>query len=162
MRILTVILILTSLGLSAQEQILLKQPIPNRILRQGEATLLQTRNRTRIRIELHTRHLTRIEAKIISSEQQNWPDSADSLRFQTALIEAFTAARTESEKKVSFLIQWTCTADQTGDVKLVWSGGERILEDLSPNYIRDNMQFILMDQFDLNRVQAEKFLSHLK
>ncbi|MDA3873149.1 MAG: hypothetical protein PF795_04240 [Kiritimatiellae bacterium] len=159
MKVLFGILIFLGLGLRAEERILLRSAIQNQLFTQGEATLRQSENRSQIRIDLHTRHLGRVEATILESEQKNWPDSADSHRFQTALHEACKAAQNGSSGKISFLIEWTLTDEKTGQVRLVWSGGEQTLKDLSPDYIRRNMSLILMDQFDLTQAKANAFLS---
>lgn len=157
MKVLFLTILTGLITVSAEEAIVLRRPIPNRLLKQGEARLTRDENGSRIRIDLNTRHLARVERKILAGEKQNWPESADSRRFQDALTQACRTAAS-AEGKVPFLIEWSFTPETTGSVRLKWTGGETILDDLDPAYIRENMILILMDQFSLKRANAEKTL----
>lgn len=157
MKIWLFLLLLNGLTVSAEQQTVLERPIPNRMLQQGVARLMQDKNGCRIQIDLNTRHLANVESKILSSETQNWPGSVDSRRFQAALEEACRSVGS-TRGKVPFLIEWSFSPDTTGSVGLKWTGGETILDNLDPGYVRENMILILMDQFDLDRADAEKTL----
>lgn len=150
------LLLLLCLGVVQAETVIRTAPIPNRLLRQGDALLLESADGTRfVRIDLHTRHLARVEAKIIESESQNWPGSPDSAAYIDALRTLCRQARaTRTGGPVSLLIDW-----HPRHVTLTRGETTLHLSALSPDYLRENLILILIDRFNLSREDALHLLT---
>lgn len=155
MKCLPLLLLLSALGISRAETVLRQSPIPNRLLRQGEALLIEADDTTRfVRIDLHTRHLDRIEAKIIESETRNWPDSPDSTAYIEALRRVCREARAAQKGPIALRIDWTPD-------RVTLAQGESVthLDTLSPEYLRENLVLILVDRFALTPDAARTLLT---
>ncbi len=149
------LLLLLLAPLLPADTILRSAPIPNRLLRQGDALVLDTDNGARLlRIDLHTRHLARVEAKIVEAESLHWPESPHSAAFRAALRAATVEALRDAEGPVAFRIDWS------PDSVLISHGDRSIpVPGLSPDYIRENRILIAMDRFDIDRPTAEHLLT---
>ncbi|MDF3128593.1 hypothetical protein P0Y35_05245 [Kiritimatiellaeota bacterium B1221] len=147
-------LLFLQLALPAEERVVQSAPIPNRILRQGDALLIQPEFGPRfIRIALTTKHLGKVENKIIAGEKQNWPDSKDSARYLKALRELCAQAVESGEKPVILTINW-----HPDRVELLYQDRSITLDDLSADYLQKNLRLILIDRFDLSSDEAEILL----
>jgi hypothetical protein len=145
--------------LSAEETVLKTAPVPNRLLRQGDAILFTRDQDKGVRIELNTRHLNKVRKKIIESEKTHWPDSADSLAYQTALNTACDEALKNGKGVLKFTIEWIRHPDGNGTVYITSEEDTQTLTELSPAYLEKNMIFILIDRFDLTQTEAKALLT---
>ncbi len=134
-------------------EVLRKAPVPNSILRQGDALLIRERERFGGRIDLHTRHLARVRDRILKSEQTNWPRDPASQRYRQAL-EKITDTLLAQKGKTPFRIDWFLHADGSGTVTLGNDDHRIRIDDLPPEYLRGNLLLILQDRFDLTSGQA--------
>ena len=140
-----------------QARVLRGAPVPNRLLRQGDALMIRKGNRFGVRIDLHTRHLRRVRDKILESETLNWPDHPGSRRYRKALA-SVTDPLLKQKGKVAFRIDWLLHPDGTGTVTVGNDQERTRLDNLPPDYVKDNLLLILQDRFDLTPEEAEKEL----
>jgi hypothetical protein len=139
--------------MTAEETVLREAPVPNRMLRQGTAVHFRDGSEEGVRIAFHTRHLPRIEEKILESERTNWPEHPDSLRYREALSDACRKALETGSGRVGFTIEWRTGPEGGGRVTLSWTGGELVLKDLDPDYVSKNLTLILEDRFGITPQQ---------
>ncbi len=138
-------------------RVLRKEPIPNRLLRQGDALLIRDDTYVGVRIDLNTRHLERVCTKILSSEQTNWPNHAGSQAYQFAL-QATEPLRQQGGKH-TLQIDWLITTNGTGIVELRTADQCQTLRDLPAAYLHQNLILILKDQFGLSISEATQILA---
>ena len=142
---------------AASEEVVLKTaPVPNRLLRQGDAVYFRDGETLGVRIVLNTRHLDRVKEKILESEKMNWPDHPDSSRYCTALTKACLEALTDGSGKIPFTIEWRVDPNETGTVHLKWRQGAQTLRGLSPDYLKRNFALILEDRFGIETPGEKK------
>lgn len=142
-----------------EEAVLQKVPLPNRMLRQGDALLIASGEGIGVRIALETRHLKKVEEKILASETENWPDSPDSQRYRASLQRACAAALAQSTGKIPFTIEWFVSPDSKGVVRLYFGDEILEIEDFPADYLQKNLAFIIADNFDMTFVEAEKWIA---
>jgi len=147
---------------AGEEVVVLRSaPVPNRLLRQGDALLIRNGELFGVRIDLNTRHLRKVRSKILQSEQQNWPDHPGSLQYRNALI-TITDTLLKQNGKVTFRIDWFLKPDGSGIVTVGNETGHQKLETLPADYLKDNLLLILQDRFDLTAEEAEAEFDKLK
>ena len=151
MRTLTLALfVFFAISVAASEEVVLKTaPVPNRLLRQGDAVYFRDGETLGVRIVLNTRHLDRVKEKILESEKKNWPDHPDSSRYCAALTQACQQALTAGSGKIPFTIEWRVDPNETGTVHLKWRQGTQTLRGLSADYLKQNFALILEDRFGI-------------
>ncbi|WFB36686.1 hypothetical protein P3T73_02785 [Kiritimatiellota bacterium B12222] len=155
MRVLFVSLILLCFSVHAEESIIARAAIPNRLLKQGEMQLVAPDNAPRfIRIELSTRHLSKVEKKIVEKETLNWPDSPDSLLYLEVLHSLCTQALASGVQPVVLSIQW-----HPDRVSVHYQDQQPVLTNLSPEYLKQNLLLIARDGLDLSAVEAQTLLT---
>ncbi len=158
MRFFYLSLIFLQLALPAGEQVIKSAPIPNRILKQGEALLIQPESGPRfMRIALATKHLGKVEQKIIAGEKENWPDSEDSAAYLKVLRQICNQAAVNGDKPVVFSIHW-----HPDRVEFIYQGQVYPVENLSTLYLEKNLQLILIDRFGLSTEEAETLLQRVE
>lgn len=162
LRILFVTVLLPFSFLWGEEQVLRKTPVPNRFLRQGEVLLLRNGDQVEVRIDLHTKHLKKIQQKIQESEKVNWPDSPDSLLYIQNLNQTCKDAIATGKGKVSFVIKWILNPDGSGRVSLITETDIIDLETLSQWYVKRNMVLILADNFDVTEAEALQWIQEAR
>lgn len=161
-RLLTLTTLLSFLSLFGEEVVRMEKPVPNRLLRQGEAQLIQNGSRVGVRIKLHTRHLTKVQEKIQQGEAANWPGSSESKRYLQNLNALCDEVLAASKGKVNFSIEWMLEADGSGKVKLQSSESKRVLSDLSPEYLKKNLALIMADNFDFSEAEALDWIQDVR
>lgn len=156
------LLLLSALFLThikAEDTVLKTAPVPNRLLKQGEARLITRGDAIGVRIHLHTRHLETVRDRILATETANWPEHPASVRYREALS-ATTAAMLESGNgKLRFQIEWFLRKDGSGYVRIGNETHHRELADLPINYLKRNLLLIMADRFDLTEKEAQALLT---
>lgn len=158
-RLFTLLMVFSLLPVKGEETILQQVPVPNRMLRQGDALLIESGDGIGVRIDLHTRHLKKVEEKILEAETGNWPASPDSQRYLTLLRRACAEAQQLAEGKVAFSIEWWLTSPEKGHVRLRYAGRQADLADLSSAYLQKNLAYIIADHFDMSAGEAAAWIS---
>ena len=154
MRLVLPFLCLLQMALFAEEQVIKRAPLPNRILKQGEALLIQPESGSRfMRIALSTKHLAKVESKIIEGEKRNWPNSADSAAYLKVLRDICRQAIANGDKPVILTLNW-----HSDRVELIYQDKIYPVENLSAEYMEQNLSHILRDRFDLSPAQAKDLL----
>jgi hypothetical protein len=137
-----------------EETVVHRRPVPNRLLKQGEAQVIEVANGARfLRLDFDTKHLRRIEKAIRNAEQTNWPESADSTAYLEALNRMCETALQHADGPVSLVLEW-----RDEEVRLVQDDQEERLP-LASEYLRENRLLILMDRFGVSKEEAKELLT---
>ncbi|MGA0368463.1 MAG: hypothetical protein ACO3N7_03330, partial [Kiritimatiellia bacterium] len=125
-------LLLPFFSLFGEEKVLMEKAVPNRIIRQGDLRVKTSGEQLILQIDLQTRHLGRIQKKILQSETANWPESYDSLQYQQTLSKVIETSRPRKDGKTEFFIEWRLGSNGGGSVLLRNAENEVSLTELSP------------------------------
>jgi hypothetical protein len=102
-----------------------------------------------MRIALSTKHINRVEEKIIEGETKNWPDSADSARYLAVLRSICSQAIANKEKPVVLTMNW-----HPDRVIVEHQSQHYPVTGLSSEYLEKNLLLIIQDRFDLSAADA--------
>ncbi len=141
------------------DNVLHRTKVPNALFPQGEVQLVEKGHEAIVRSEIRTRYPNKVLAKIIRSEEANWPNNPDMQTYIAALKEVmalYTADKTDKTLIIDFVSGPAARVDFFYPAPDRW----RSLP-LSNEYVRKNQEFILADAFGRNAGEVLSALEKL-
>lgn len=140
--------------------ILARTDVPNRMLPQAEIRMIRRGPERVVQSAILPRFPNKVMQKITTSEQKNWPGNPNADTYVATLKEAFKVYQEQHDRKTTALVIDFVSSTNSTRVDFCFAPATRndsgiLLQpatvweslDLSPDYVKKNQEYILIDAF---------------